>query len=203
MARHQPPVGRRQYKAAAGHHKIPYTPQKTRTTTLFVAVLATAHRDLDANHYIIRLREAAHKLRTVQKLAKQVGIYGGDDLSSRIATAEAVGSAGAGRSTSQRAYVTDGCTPPLSRCEDALVVEDASVAQARELLASLYEYVGKVSASIVKAENLIRYTQRHRSSYRHHRLRLDGMREDLYEAHRLIDGLHRRYPAIREQQLLP
>ncbi|BBB40450.1 DUF7064 domain-containing protein [Mycobacteroides abscessus] len=41
MARHQPPVGRRQYKAAAGHHKIPYTPQKTHTTTLFVAEHAT------------------------------------------------------------------------------------------------------------------------------------------------------------------
>lgn len=71
------------------------------------------------------------------------------------------------------------------------------MAQARALLASLYEHVGEVSESIAQAEDLIRHTQRHRSAHRHHRVRLADMRKDLYEAHRLIDGLHHRYPATR------
>lgn len=51
---------------------------------------------------------------------------------------------------------------------------------------------------MAKAEALIRNTQRYSSRHRHHRLRLADLRKDLYEAHRLIDGLRDRYPATRD-----
>lgn len=86
----------------------------------------------------------------------------------------------------------------VTRCKDVQVIEDASVAQARTLLASLYEHVDEVVQTMTKAEHLIRHTPRHSATHRHHRLRAAAMRKSLYEAHRLIDGLHDRYPTTRD-----
>lgn len=77
------------------------------------------------------------------------------------------------------------------------MVENISVAQARVLLTSLYEHVNEISLSIAKVERQLQHSTRV-YSLRHHRLRIQGMRKDLHEAHRLIDGLHRRYPGARE-----
>lgn len=83
------------------------------------------------------------------------------------------------------------------------MTEEASVAQARTLLASLYEHVNEVSTTMAKTEHLIRHTSRHSTTHRHHHRRASAMRKDLYEAHRLIDGLHHRYPATRDTQWAP
>ncbi|AYM44753.1 hypothetical protein DYE20_14650 [[Mycobacterium] chelonae subsp. gwanakae] len=72
------------------------------------------------------------------------------------------------------------------------------MAQARTLLASLYAHVSEVSQNMVKTEHLIRHTPKHSSTHRHHHRRAAAMRRDLYEAHRLIDGIHHRYPATRD-----
>jgi hypothetical protein len=83
------------------------------------------------------------------------------------------------------------------------VIEDASVAQARTLLASLYEHVNELSQTMTKTEHLIRHTPAHSTTQRHHRRRASAMRKDLYEAHRLIDGLHHRYPTTRDRRQSP
>lgn len=72
------------------------------------------------------------------------------------------------------------------------------MAQARVLLTSLYESVDELSLSIDKAEQRIRHTPCHGASARHQRQRVSAMRKDLHEAHRMIDGLHRRFPASRD-----
>ncbi|MUM21379.1 hypothetical protein FZI91_06625 [Mycobacterium sp. CBMA271] len=91
----------------------------------------------------------------------------------------------------------------VRECEDARVIEDASVAQARTLLTSLYEHVSEVSQTMAKTEHLIRHTPTTSTTHRHHRIRAATMRKDLYEAHRLIDGLHHRYPATRDARKPP
>lgn len=78
------------------------------------------------------------------------------------------------------------------------MIEDPSVAQARVLLTSLYAHIDELSQSMIKAEQRIRHTQHHATSWRHQRQRMAAMRKDLHEAHRLIDGLHRRFPASRD-----
>lgn len=72
------------------------------------------------------------------------------------------------------------------------------MAQARLLLASLYEHVNEVSQSMAKTEQQIRHTASHSSALRHQRQRVSALRKDLYEAHRLINGLHHRFPATRD-----
>jgi hypothetical protein len=72
------------------------------------------------------------------------------------------------------------------------MAEDAGTAQARKLLGELYGHVADVSRKLEAADE------------RNQRARARGMtrkdpianvlRRELYEAHRLIDGLHRRYP---------
>ncbi|OHT48480.1 hypothetical protein BKG71_22070 [Mycobacteroides chelonae] len=78
------------------------------------------------------------------------------------------------------------------------MTEDASVAQARTLLVSLYEHVSEVSQNMAKTEHLIRHTPKHSSTHRHHHRRAAAMRRDLYEAHRLIEVIHHRYPTTRD-----
>jgi hypothetical protein len=75
------------------------------------------------------------------------------------------------------------------------MVEDANTAQARELLDSLYTHVDEISARLEAAE------EKRQGS----RGRIEGvmrrqaasLRRELYEAHRLIDGLHGRFPTTR------
>jgi hypothetical protein len=70
--------------------------------------------------------------------------------------------------------------------------EDAGAAQARALLRELRDQVADISTKLEAAE-------RHdpRTSIRgatHDRRRRSALRRELYEAHRLIDGLHCRFP---------
>jgi predicted nucleic acid-binding Zn-ribbon protein len=72
------------------------------------------------------------------------------------------------------------------------MVENPGAAQARLLLGALHEQVAAISHKIEKAER-----RDHRTSTRgavHDRRQQSELRRDLYEAHRLIDGLHHRYP---------
>ncbi|MBV6359940.1 hypothetical protein HZD78_14075 [Mycobacteroides chelonae] len=77
------------------------------------------------------------------------------------------------------------------------MVQDAGVAQARSLLISLYELVNEVSDNVDTAEQQIRHTPGRGSMLRHQQRRVSVLRKDLYEAHRLIDVLHQRFPATR------
>lgn len=77
-----------------------------------------------------------------------------------------------------------------------MMVDDAGSAQARLLLGELYEQVAGISRKIEKAESRSR-----RESIRgaaHDRRHQSALRRELYEVHRLIDGLHRRFPAPRK-----
>jgi F0F1-type ATP synthase membrane subunit b/b' len=79
--------------------------------------------------------------------------------------------------------------------------EDADTAQARELLHSLYAQVDEISQKLEAAEAKFRREDgRAQSSVRREAARL---RRELYEAHRLIDGLHRRFPATRPPRHWP
>jgi hypothetical protein len=72
------------------------------------------------------------------------------------------------------------------------MAENAGAAQARELLGALHEHVDEISQKIEKVE-----CRGRRASIRgaaHDRRLQNELRRELYEAHRLIDGLHRRFP---------
>ncbi|KAA0080574.1 hypothetical protein CIW52_23510 [Mycolicibacterium sp. P9-64] len=70
--------------------------------------------------------------------------------------------------------------------------EDAGAAQARALLRELGEHVAEISHKLEAAERRgARTSVRGATHDRKHR---STLRRELYEAHRLIDGLHRRYP---------
>jgi hypothetical protein len=72
------------------------------------------------------------------------------------------------------------------------MVDDVGVAQARLLLAALYEQVAKISHLLESAElRGLRTSIRGATCDRREQ---SGLRRDLYEAHHLIDGLHRRFP---------
>ncbi|MBI3225214.1 MAG: hypothetical protein HYZ39_09165 [Mycolicibacterium cosmeticum] len=72
------------------------------------------------------------------------------------------------------------------------MTEDAAVSQARQLLKALYDQVSDISRKleIVDARNR---RARARGNSRVDP-RAGDLRRELYEAHRLIDGLHRRFP---------
>jgi hypothetical protein len=70
--------------------------------------------------------------------------------------------------------------------------DDAEAAQARALLEELRLHVEKVSRKIEIVERRDRRGSA-RGIAHVHRQRSE-LRRELYEAHRLIDGLHRRYP---------
>lgn len=80
----------------------------------------------------------------------------------------------------------------------AAMVDAASVAQARSLLVSLHDHVDQLSEKIATAEHRLRQRTPHGASLRYQSSRLLEMRTELYEAHRLIGNLHRRFPAARE-----
>jgi hypothetical protein len=76
------------------------------------------------------------------------------------------------------------------------MVEDTEVAQARELLGALRRHVAELSQKIEVVE---RCGQRPSIRGAAHGRRLQSaLRRDLHEAHRLIDGLHRRFPEVRK-----
>ena len=72
------------------------------------------------------------------------------------------------------------------------MAENTGAAQARELLGALHEHVAEISQKIDKSE-----CRGRRVSIRgatHDRRLQSELRRELYEAHRLIDGLHRQFP---------
>lgn len=72
------------------------------------------------------------------------------------------------------------------------MVDDAGGAQAQALLGELYGHVVDISHKLEAAD------ERNRRARAHGNARKDPvagiLRRELYEAHRLIDGLHRRFP---------
>ena len=72
------------------------------------------------------------------------------------------------------------------------MIDDAGNAQAQALLGELYGHVADISNKLEAAE------ERNRRAHARGTARRDPiagvLRRELYEAHRLIDGLHRRYP---------
>ncbi|WP_140689207.1 hypothetical protein [Mycolicibacterium hodleri] len=72
------------------------------------------------------------------------------------------------------------------------MVDDAGNAQARALLREMYGHVADISHKLEAAEARNRRS-RARGNTRKDPL-VGALRRELYEAHRLIDGLHRRYP---------
>ena len=73
------------------------------------------------------------------------------------------------------------------------MVEDAAEnAQARALLGELYGHVEDISHKLEAAEERNRRASARGNSRRDSTAGI--LRRELYEAHRLIDGLHRRYP---------
>jgi hypothetical protein len=75
------------------------------------------------------------------------------------------------------------------------VIDDPDTAQARELLQSLNAHDDEISKKVESAENRTRRVQGHAALIA--RRRVASLRHELYEAHRLIDGLHRRFPDAR------
>jgi hypothetical protein len=72
------------------------------------------------------------------------------------------------------------------------MVEDAGADQARALLRALSDQVADISNKLEAVER-----RDPRTSIRgatHDRRRQSALRRELYEAHGLIDGLHRRFP---------
>jgi hypothetical protein len=73
------------------------------------------------------------------------------------------------------------------------MVEDAGVAQARLLLALLQEQITEISGEIEAAQG---DGPRSQPGGQVGRSREDPLRRQLYEAHRLIVALYRRFPEI-------
>jgi hypothetical protein len=70
--------------------------------------------------------------------------------------------------------------------------EDAGVAQARLLLTALYAQITEISRKLETAE--MRGLRVSARGALHDRREQSQLRRDLYEAHHLVDGLHRRFP---------
>ena len=70
--------------------------------------------------------------------------------------------------------------------------DDAEVEQALSLLRELDAQVERVSRKLEIVERRNRRTSARGIAHVHRQQ--SELRRDLYEAHRLIDGLHRRYP---------
>ena len=79
--------------------------------------------------------------------------------------------------------------------------EDADTAQARELLHCLHTQVEEISQRLEAAEDKRRRATARRRVFS--RREAANLRRELYEAHRLIDGLHRRFPATRPPRRWP
>lgn len=72
------------------------------------------------------------------------------------------------------------------------MVEDAGAAQARALLREMHEQVFEISRKLEHVERRHRRTSTRGASL--DRRQLAALRRELYEAHHIIDGLHRRFP---------
>jgi len=72
------------------------------------------------------------------------------------------------------------------------MVEDTGIAQARELLGALYQQVSKTSHQLEAVEYRNRRVGARGNAYGHRHQ--SALRRELYEEHRLIAGLHRRFP---------
>lgn len=72
------------------------------------------------------------------------------------------------------------------------MIDDAGRAQAQALLGELYGHVADISHKLEAADERNRRAQARGNSRRDPIAGI--LRRELYEAHRLIDGLHRRYP---------
>ena len=77
------------------------------------------------------------------------------------------------------------------------MLEDADSAQARELLRHLYVHVEEISVRLEAAECKARQQGRGENLARRESANL---RRELYDVHRLIDGLHGRFPVTRPQR---
>ncbi len=81
------------------------------------------------------------------------------------------------------------------------MVDDAGSAQAQALLGELYGHVADISHKLEAAE------ARNRRARARGNTRKDPiagiLRRELYEVHRLIDGLHRRYPQTAPESRRP
>ena len=78
------------------------------------------------------------------------------------------------------------------RWEDAEVAEDAGVAQARMLVGLLRDEIAAISDKLKAPDSDVH----RRTEHGHHRRvrRAAVLRRQFYEAHRLLDGLYRRFP---------
>ncbi|MEU0494521.1 hypothetical protein [Mycobacterium sp. NPDC006124] len=76
---------------------------------------------------------------------------------------------------------------------------DAEVEQARSLLRELDDQVEKVSKKLEIVERRNRRLSARGIAHVHRQQ--SELRRDLYEAHRLIDGLHRRYPQTQPNRI--
>jgi hypothetical protein len=72
--------------------------------------------------------------------------------------------------------------------------DDPDLAQARLLLASLWEHVGDTSRKIEAVEARVQSMTPGTGPHVQHRRQAEMLRRELYETHRLIEGLHRRFP---------
>jgi predicted RNase H-like nuclease (RuvC/YqgF family) len=72
------------------------------------------------------------------------------------------------------------------------MVDDAGAAQAQALLKEMFEQVENISRKVERAELRSRRTSAR--GVAHDRRKQSELRRELYEAYRLIDGLHRRFP---------
>jgi hypothetical protein len=72
------------------------------------------------------------------------------------------------------------------------MVDDVGTAQARALLRELHVHVSDISHRLEAADERNRRAQLRGISRRDPTA--GGLRRDLYEVHRLIDSLHRRFP---------
>lgn len=75
------------------------------------------------------------------------------------------------------------------------MIEEAGPAQARALLREMHQQVAEISQKIEKAEK--RDCAGSVRGAAHDRRIQSALRRELYEAHRLIDGLHGRFPETR------
>ena len=78
--------------------------------------------------------------------------------------------------------------------------DDTGVGQARQFLVALYERVAEISQKLEAADERSRRA-RARGATRTDPLAGD-LRRELYEAHRLIEGLYRRFPETAPQSRL-
>jgi hypothetical protein len=83
----------------------------------------------------------------------------------------------------------------LRGCEDDGVTDDVDTAQARELLQALHRHVEDISHKLELVEGRTHAVQGRAAAAA--RRRAADLRREFYEAHRLIDGLHRRFPGSR------